>query len=43
MKAEPYEVVRNRVLKLIDGKSLVAYHLPQKMSDLNILKEKPGD
>jgi len=43
LKAESYEAVRERVLKLIEGRSLVAYHLPQKMSDLGILKEKQGD
>lgn len=31
------EVVRERVIELVRGKSLVGYHLPQKMSDVGIL------
>lgn len=43
LKAEKYDIVKRRVLKLINGKSLVAYHLPQKMSDLGLLKDHKGD
>jgi len=28
LKAEKYEVVKQRVLELINGKCLIAYHLP---------------
>lgn len=43
LKAESYDVVKKRLLHLIKGKSLVAYHLPQKMSDLGLLTAKFGD
>jgi len=31
------ETVSERVIDLVRGKSLVGYHLPQKMSDIGIL------
>ena len=31
MRAEELDVVRERVFKIIRGKKLVGYHLPQKM------------
>lgn len=43
LKAESFDSVKRRVLQLIEGKSLVAYHLPQKMSDLGILSQKFGE
>jgi len=32
-RAEPLGVVRDRILRIIKGKHLVGYHLPQKMAD----------
>jgi len=42
LKAEKLEVVRQRVIDIVRGKSLVGYHLPQKMSDLNLLSADIG-
>jgi hypothetical protein len=41
-KAEKLEAVRNRVIELVRGKSLVGYHLPQKMADLGLLTADIG-
>ena len=35
-RAETIEVVRERVTKIIRGKHLVGYHLPQKMTDFGL-------
>ena len=35
-KAETIDVVRERVFKIIRGKKLVGYHLPQKMADFGL-------
>jgi len=35
-RAETLDVVRERVLKMIRGKHLVGYHLPQKMADFGL-------
>lgn len=43
LKAESYDSVKQRVLSLIQGKSLVAYHLAQKMSDLGLLTADIGN
>ena len=43
LKAEKYEVVKERVKSLIKGKSLVAYHLPQKLADLGLTANEIGD
>jgi hypothetical protein len=42
LKAEKLEVVRSRVIELVRGKSLVGYHLPQKMADLGLLSADIG-
>lgn len=42
LKAEKLEVVRSRVIELVRGKSLVGYHLPQKMGDLGLLSADIG-
>jgi len=43
LKAESYQSVKERILSLIQGKSIVGYHLPQKMSDLGLLNAQIGD
>jgi len=43
LKAESYQSVKARILSLIQGKSIVGYHLPQKMSDLGLLNAQIGD
>jgi hypothetical protein len=36
-KAQPIEAVRERFLAIIKGKTLVGYHLPQKIADFGLL------
>ena len=36
VRAESLDVVRERVFKIIRGKKLVGYHLPQKMADFGL-------
>lgn len=36
-KAAPLELIRTKVLELIKGKKVVGYHLPQKMTELDML------
>jgi len=36
MRAETLDVVRERVLRIVKGKKLVGYHLPQKMADFGL-------
>lgn len=43
LKAESYDTVKARIMNLVDGKSIVAYHLPQKMSDLGMLNAAIGN
>ena len=38
LRAETIEKVRERVFKIIRGKKLVGYHLPQKMVDFGLLE-----
>ena len=38
MRAETIAKVRERVFKIIRGKKLVGYHLPQKMVDFGLLE-----
>ena len=34
-------MVRDRVLRIIQGKKLVGYHLPQKMADFGLFSSEP--
>ena len=36
MRAETLDVVKERVLRIVKGKKLVGYHLPQKMADFGL-------
>ncbi len=42
LKAEKYELVKKRILELTKGKCLIAYHLPQKVGDLQLTTEDVG-
>lgn len=42
LKAEKYEQVKQRILELTKGKCLIAYHLPQKVGDLQLTTEDIG-
>ena len=41
LRAEELSVVRERVLKMIRGKHLIGYHLPQKMVDFGLFDIDP--
>ena len=43
MRAETIDVVRERVFKIIKGKKLVGYHLPQKMADFGLFDHDTVD
>ncbi len=43
LKAESFENVKARILSLVHGKSLIGYHLPQKMSDVGLLNANIGN
>jgi len=36
VRAETLDVVKERVLRIVKGKKLVGYHLPQKMADFGL-------
>ena len=43
MRGETLDVVRERVFKIIKGKKLVGYHLPQKMADFGLFDNDTVD
>ena len=43
MRAETIDVVRERVFRIIKGKKLVGYHLPQKMADFGLFDHETVD
>ena len=40
LQCESLDVVRQRVLRIIRGKKLVGYHLPQKMADFGLYSQE---